>query len=55
MSIEDGMAEEDWDGWAALTKALGDKIQLVGDDVFVTNPSKSRNGDREGCRQLDSS
>ena len=37
VSIEDGMAEEDWDGWAALTKALGDKVQLVGDDVFVTN------------------
>ena len=37
VSIEDGMAEEDWDGWAALTKALGHKVQLVGDDVFVTN------------------
>ena len=36
-SIEDGMAENDWDGWVALTKALGDKIQLVGDDLFVTN------------------
>jgi enolase len=38
VSIEDGMAEDDWDGWAALTEKLGDKIQLVGDDVFVTNP-----------------
>ncbi|MGH6944925.1 MAG: phosphopyruvate hydratase [Geminicoccaceae bacterium] len=37
-SLEDGMAEDDWDGWRALTEALGDKIQLVGDDVFVTNP-----------------
>jgi enolase len=37
-SIEDGMAEDDWDGWQALTAALGDKVQLVGDDLFVTNP-----------------
>ena len=37
VSIEDGMAEEDWDGWAALTAALGDRVQLVGDDLFVTN------------------
>jgi enolase len=37
-SIEDGMAEDDWDGWRALTQALGDKVQLVGDDLFVTNP-----------------
>lgn len=38
VSIEDGMAEGDWEGWAKLTKALGDKVQLVGDDLFVTNP-----------------
>lgn len=38
VSIEDGMAEGDWDGWKTLTEALGDKIQLVGDDLFVTNP-----------------
>jgi enolase len=38
VSIEDGMAEDDWDGWAALTDALGERIQLVGDDVFVTDP-----------------
>jgi enolase len=44
ISLEDGMAEEDWDGWAALTKALGDKIQLVGDDVFVTNPGRLARG-----------
>ena len=37
VSLEDGMAEEDWDGWAALTAALGERVQLVGDDVFVTN------------------
>jgi enolase len=37
-SIEDGMAEDDWDGWRALTQALGEKVQLVGDDLFVTNP-----------------
>ncbi len=39
VSIEDGMAEEDWDGWAALTQAVGDRVQLVGDDIFVTNPA----------------
>jgi len=40
VSIEDGLAEDDWDGWVALNKALGDKIQLVGDDLFVTNPKR---------------
>ena len=44
VSIEDGMAEDDWDGWAALTKALGSKIQLVGDDLFVTNSSRLQMG-----------
>ncbi|MCI2398771.1 phosphopyruvate hydratase [Aliiroseovarius subalbicans] len=44
ISIEDGMAEDDWDGWAALTAALGDKIQLVGDDLFVTNPERLADG-----------
>jgi enolase len=48
VSIEDGMAEEDWDGWAALTKALGQRTQLVGDDVFVTNVSLLERGIREG-------
>jgi enolase len=38
ISIEDGVAEGDWDGWKKLTRALGDRVQLVGDDVFVTNP-----------------
>jgi len=44
VSLEDGMAEEDWDGWVALTDALGDRIQLVGDDVFVTNPERIERG-----------
>jgi enolase len=38
VSIEDGLAEDDWDGWALMTKKLGDKVQIVGDDLFVTNP-----------------
>jgi enolase len=44
VSIEDALAEDDWDGWASITAALGEKIQLVGDDVFVTNPSIFRQG-----------
>ena len=48
VSIEDGMAEEDWDGWAAHTKALGGRIQLVGDDVFVTNAEILERGIHEG-------
>jgi enolase 1/2/3 len=44
ISIEDGMDEEDWDGWAALTKRLGDRMQLVGDDLFVTNTERLRRG-----------
>ncbi|MDF2094791.1 phosphopyruvate hydratase [Aquibaculum arenosum] len=44
VSIEDGMAEDDWDGWQALTAAIGDKVQLVGDDLFVTNPVRLRDG-----------
>ena len=48
VSIEDGMAEDDWQGWAALTEALGEKIQLVGDDVFVTNPQRLANGIADG-------
>ncbi len=43
-SIEDGMAEDDWEGWKMLTEALGDKIQLVGDDLFVTNPKRLAKG-----------
>jgi enolase len=48
VSIEDGMAEEDWDGWGACTKALGDRVQLVGDDIFVTNAEILERGIREG-------
>ena len=49
ISIEDGMSEDDWDGWKALTDALGDKIQLVGDDLFVTNPVRLAEGIGRGC------
>jgi len=48
MSIEDGMAEDDWDGWKALTDALGGKVQLVGDDVFVTNSKRLKYGIDKG-------
>jgi enolase len=44
ISIEDGMAEDDWAGWASITKALGDRVQLVGDDLFVTNPRRLQRG-----------
>jgi enolase len=48
ISIEDGLAEGDWDGWKTLTKALGTRVQLVGDDVFVTNPEILKRGIAEG-------
>ena len=48
-SIEDGLAENDWDGWAKLTAKLGDKVQLVGDDLFVTNPKFLARGLKDGC------
>ena len=48
VSIEDGMAEDDWAGWAELTKLLGDKVQLVGDDLFVTNVNRLSKGIEEG-------
>src|SRR5204863_4325629 len=44
VSIEDGLAEGDWDGWKALTVSLGNRVQLVGDDVFVTNPEIQKKG-----------
>jgi enolase len=47
-SIEDGMAEDDFEGWKALTEAIGDKVQLVGDDVFVTNPRRLAMGIEQG-------
>ncbi len=48
ISIEDGLAESDWDGWRLLTQQLGDKVQLVGDDIFVTNPAILKRGIDEG-------
>ena len=48
-SIEDGLGENDWDGWARLTERLGDEVQLVGDDLFVTNVDFLRRGLEEGC------
>ncbi len=49
ISIEDGMAEDDWAGWRSLTDAIGDRVQLVGDDLFVTNPDRLSRGIAEGC------
>jgi enolase len=48
VSIEDGLAEQDWDGWKKLTDALGARVQLVGDDLFVTNPEILREGIQRG-------
>ena len=48
VSIEDGMAEDDWDGWKKLTEAMGDKVQLVGDDLFVTNTTRLSEGINKG-------
>ena len=49
VSIEDGLAEDDWSGWKALTASLGDAVQLVGDDLFVTNVERIRRGIADGC------
>ncbi|WP_425409090.1 phosphopyruvate hydratase [Hyphococcus sp.] len=49
VSIEDGMAEDDWDGWRAVTEEIGEKCQLVGDDLFVTNEKRLRQGIEKGC------
>ena len=49
ISIEDGLAEDDWDGWKALTDAIGDRVQLVGDDLFVTNPKRLADGIKKGA------
>jgi len=49
ISIEDGMAEDDWDGWIALTKSIGSKVQLVGDDLFVTNTNRLKDGIARGA------
>jgi len=48
-SIEDGLAENDWDGWKKLTDKIGDKVQLVGDDLFVTNTERLSTGIEKGC------
>ena len=53
VSIEDGAAEEDWTAWKALTERLGDRVQLVGDDLFVTNVERLQARDRGGRRELD--
>ncbi len=53
VSIEDGLAQDDWDGWKLMTEELGDKIQIVGDDLLVTNPNRVRRGIKEGsCNSL---
>lgn len=49
VSIEDGLAEDDWDGWVALTERLGSRVQLVGDDLFVTNPARIKQGIDRGA------
>jgi enolase len=49
VSLEDGMAEDDWDGWKELTRRLGDRVQLIGDDLFVTNTELVERGIREGA------
>lgn len=49
LSIEDGLDEEDWEGWKKLTERLGDKVQLIGDDLFVTNPKRLARGIEEKC------
>lgn len=49
VSIEDPLSEDDWDGWVALTTALGDKVQVVGDDLFVTNPERLEDGIEKGA------
>lgn len=53
ISIEDGMGENDWEGWSMLTRALGDRVQLVGDDLFVTNVERVQMGiDRKVCNSV---
>jgi enolase len=49
VSIEDGMAEDDWEGWQALTGQIGETVQLVGDDLFVTNPARLKDGIEKGA------
>jgi enolase len=49
VSIEDPLSEDDWDGWVALTSAIGDRVQIVGDDLFVTNPERLEEGIEKGA------
>src|SRR5918995_930262 len=49
VSVEDGLAEDEWDSWRALTERLGDRVQLVGDDLFVTNVERLRRGIQGGA------
>ena len=49
VSIEDGLDEDDWDGWRKMTERLGDRVQLIGDDLFVTNPERLARGIKEKC------
>ena len=49
VSIEDPLAEDDWDGWVALTTQIGDRVQIVGDDLFVTNPERLEDGITRGA------
>ena len=49
MSIEDPLSEDDWDGWVELTTAIGDRVQIVGDDLFVTNPERLEEGIERGA------
>ena len=53
VSIEDGMAEDDWDGWKLLTDMIGSKVQLVGDDLFVTNAKRLKDGIKKGIGERD--
>ncbi len=55
VSLEDGLAEDDWQGWQALTERVGDRCQLVGDDLFVTNPERLARGLDEKARPTPSS
>src|SRR4029079_14923837 len=49
VSIEDPLSEDDWDGWVNLTNAIGDRVQIVGDDLFVTNPERLEEGIERGA------
>lgn len=54
VSIEDGLQENDWEGWSEMTKRIGDRVQLVGDDLFVTNPKRLKQGIAQKAGNADS-